>query len=75
MKITTLILAVLLFGCEYTHKVEFKKTFDECYANIPVESRTDGDILVVDPSLIEACYDTAMQLHSVAACKLNGACE
>lgn len=35
-----LCLVVTLFGCDPLKREGFKKTFDECYANIPSEFQT-----------------------------------
>lgn len=60
-----LCLVITLFGCDSIRRDGFKKTFDECYANIPPKSQTLQGEPVLDRGHINRCYNTAIQLNAV----------
>lgn len=60
-----LCLVITLFGCDSLRRDGFKKTFDECYANIPSGYQTlQGDDLLARGH-IKHCYNTALEINSV----------
>lgn len=60
-----LCLVVTLFGCDSLKRDGFKKTFDECYANIPSKYQTLQGEAVSDESHIRDCYNVALSLNGV----------
>lgn len=68
-----LCLAVTLSGCDSLKREGFKKTFDECYANIPPKSQTLQGEAVLDESHIRGCYNVALKLNGVVLNQTKGA--
>lgn len=60
-----LCLVVTLFGCDSIRRDGFKKTFDECYANIPSKFQTLHGGAVLGRSHIESCYKVALKINGV----------